>query len=232
MRARTRPLVATTALSLDHVVLTRRGVAVLAGIELTLDPGRTTAVMGRSGVGKTTLLEVACGLVRPDAGTVVVDGVRLDDARDAVRSRTRLRDVGLVFQRDELLPELTIGENVSLPLRLAGATTTEASARVAEVLGLLDIGDLAGRGTDQVSGGQLQRAAIARALVHRPALVLADEPTAALDEATAREAMALLLTTAAAEGAAVLVVTHDASVADMADTTYSLSDGRLTSRAR
>ena len=151
------------------------------------------AIRGVSGSGKSTLLEVAAGLRRPDCGEVLVNGHLVSGLDDGARSALRLRQLGLVFQADELLPELTVFENVSLPLSLAGADRAETNRRVAEVLDRLGVSDLAERRTHEVSGGQLQRAAIARAIVHRPAAVLADEPTASLDEETAWHAMSLLV---------------------------------------
>ena len=189
------------------------------------------AIRGVSGSGKSTLLEVAAGLRRPDCGEVPVNGHLVSGLDDGARSALRLHQLGLVFQADELLPELTVFENVSLPLRLAGADRAETNRRVAEVLDRFRVSDLAERRTHEVSGGQLQRAAIARAIVHRPAAVLADEPTASLDEETAWNAMSLLVDTVTSAGAAVLVVTHDKALAQTCDVHAVLQDGRLETGA-
>lgn len=217
------------ALELKDVHVARGGRSILTGLDLVVEAGQSIAVRGTSGSGKSTLLAIAAGLLPSDCGEVLIGGRVLSGLGDGARSSLRLRQLGLVFQTDELLPELTVFENVSLPLRLAGTDSREATRRVAEVLDRLGIGGLVDRRTHEVSGGQLQRAAIARAIVHRPAAVLADEPTASLDEETAWNAMNLLVSTATAEGAAVLVVTHDKTLARTCDVETVLVNGRLES---
>lgn len=213
-------------LSLEDVFITRGGESLLAGVDLSVDAGQSVALMGASGTGKTTLLHTVCGLRTPSAGTVRVGGEVISALSDARRAAIRLRRFGLVFQSDELLPELTVGENVGLPLRLIGQRREEAVGEVRRVLEALGIADLENRRPHEVSGGQAQRAAIGRAVVHRPDVVLADEPTASLDEDAARTAMALLIDTARLTGAATLVVTHDPDVADRCDTVVHLDRHR------
>lgn len=209
----------------------RRGTArVLYQLDLTVHRGEVIAVCGRSGAGKSTLLAVLAGLIEPTSGEVVVGAVDLAAVPDRVRSRVRLNSLGLVFQTDELLPELTIAENVSLPLRLrAGPMGRSANftEQVVPVLARLGIADLADRTPNEVSGGQLQRAAVARAVIHGPSLVLADEPTDSLDADAATTAMGLLVEVARERGAAVVIVTHDGALARTCDRVLVLRDGRL-----
>ena len=206
-------------------------VEVLRDLDLDVRRGEVVAVQGSSGVGKSTLLHALCGLVDLDAGTLRVDGNHLDGATDRVRSAVRLESFGLVFQGDELLPELTIGENVSLPMRLlgkrAGVRASDHRAAAEEALTRLGISELIDRMPSQVSGGQLQRASIARAIIHGPRVVLADEPTASLDQVAARAAIALLVELARSSRTAVVLVTHDNAIADLCDRTLRLVDGQL-----
>ncbi len=214
-------------LSLENVSVARGGQSLLAGVDFSVDAGQSVAVMGPSGSGKTSLLHVICGLASPAGGVVRLEGRSISALGDAARSRVRLRQFGLVFQSDELLPELTVGENVGLPLRLLGRPRNEVAPLVENVLQSLGIASLSGRRSSQVSGGQAQRAAIARAVIHDPAVVLADEPTASLDESTARAAMALLIDTARRTDAATVIVTHDPEVAKLCDITVALRAGTL-----
>ena len=202
---------------------------VLDGIDFQVAVGQVVAVQGSSGAGKSTLLATLCGLIRPASGSLWVAGARLDHRPDRVRSAVRLRKFGLVFQGDELLPELTLGENITLPLRLIGRPrrTADYLEGVRQVLSKLGIEELVDRMPSDVSGGQLQRAAVARAVVHGPDIVLADEPTTSLDETSARSAMELLIDLARERNTAVVVVTHDDEVARRCDRRLLLVDGRL-----
>lgn len=199
----------------------------LRDVSVAVAPGETVAVMGRSGSGKSTLLHCLAGLVVPDAGEVWFQGHRLDASGDAARSRRRLRQMGLVFQFGHLVPELSLAENVALPLLLNGAARREADARAGELLDRLDVADVAARRPSEVSGGQMQRAAIARALAHRPAVVFADEPTGALDSVTGQLALEALLAAARLDGTAVVIVTHEARLASYCDREVVLRDGAL-----
>lgn len=211
-----------------------RGVGVVYGatpalhdVSLVVAPGETVAVMGRSGSGKSTLLHCLAGLVVPTAGEVWFRGRRLDDGDDAERSRQRLRHMGLVFQFGHLVPELSLAENVALPLRLTGTSAAQADRRALELLDRLDVADVAAKRPAHVSGGQMQRAAIARALAHRPAVVFADEPTGALDSVTGQLALEALLAAARLDGTAVVIVTHEARLASYCDREIVLRDGAV-----
>jgi putative ABC transport system ATP-binding protein len=200
------------------------------GLSLALMPGEFVAVMGESGVGKSTLLNVIAGLDTADKGRVAIDGTSLDALDEAARTRLRRDRIGFVFQAFHVLPHLTLGQNVALPLVLQRLATAEATARAKEAL---DAVGLEGRANDyprQLSGGELQRVAIARALVHRPALLLADEPTGNLDPDTAGRVMALFADQVRRSGAAALLVTHSDAVAAAADRTLLLTRNGLVER--
>ena len=201
---------------------------VLDGVDIQVDPGEVVAVMGRSGSGKSTLLHLLACLLQPDEGVVELGGQRIDDLPDRARSDLRLRRMGFVFQFGDLVPELTLAENVALPVRLAGGSRRDARDRAAEVLDRLGVGDVAHRRVSEVSGGQAQRAAVARALVHSPDVVLADEPTGALDTVTGELVLEALVGAATARGAAVVLVTHELSVASWAGREIHLRDGRIS----
>jgi putative ABC transport system ATP-binding protein len=194
---------------------------------LAVAPGEVVLLEGASGAGKTTLLAIAAGLLTPDAGRVVLAGQSLAELAPAHRRRHRARVVGFVFQRSNLLEELTAWENVLLMALLAGRPTSEARRATNEVLAQLDIGHLALRRPAELSGGEEQRVGVARALVHGPALVLADEPTGNLDGASGRVVAEALATSAKERGAAILVATHDARLEPFATRRVSIVDGRL-----
>jgi putative ABC transport system ATP-binding protein len=201
---------------------------VLAGLSLAVAHGEIVALMGRSGSGKSTLLNVIAGIERPDAGTVAVADAVVTALRERERTIFRRRHVGFVFQFFNLLPTLTVAENVLLPLELLGRGRT-AAARRAVTEGLAAVG-LAERGEafpDRLSGGEQQRVAVARALIHQPSLVLADEPTGALDGETGRAVLALLVGLARQAGRTVILATHSAEVARAADRILVLDSGRL-----
>lgn len=199
----------------------------LDGVDLTVEPGESVAVTGPSGSGKSTLLMCALGLVEPDEGTVSVHGARLTGVPARHLARIRRAHIGVVFQFGELLPELTPVENVALPVLLDGGNHHDAYRRAAELLTELGVPH-GTTPTGMLSGGERQRAAVARALITNPHVLLADEPTGALDP-EARGAVADLLFTAARERrCALLVVTHDPSIAGRADRTLQLANGLLT----
>jgi putative ABC transport system ATP-binding protein len=200
-------------------------------VDLAITPGSRTAIMGPSGSGKSTLVHALAGVVRPDAGEVWFEDERLDLLSEAERSRRRLARMGMVFQFGDLVPELTLVENVMLPLQVLGEKARAARERALEMLDALGVADLADRRTGAVSGGQVQRAAVARALVHRPAVVLADEPTGALDSLTAERVLDAMVAVTAAAGAALVVVTHDHVVASHLDDLVVVRDGRVAEGA-
>ncbi|GAA2790462.1 ABC transporter ATP-binding protein [Streptomyces showdoensis] len=199
----------------------------VSGADFTLRRGEIAAVMGSSGSGKSSLLYCLAGVLAPTGGRVVFDGVDLASLDDDELSTLRRERFGFVFQYGELLPELTVEENAALPLRLAGQRKAPAHAAAGEVLGRLGMTELLQRRTSQLSGGQSQRVAVARALVHRPAVVFADEPTGALDSANATAVLEEFLRLARDQDTAVVIVTHDESVAAHADVRYTMSDGVL-----
>lgn len=200
------------------------------GADFTLERGEVAAIMGSSGSGKSSLLYCLAGVLPPTSGAVTFDGVRLSSLPDGELSALRRERLGFVFQYGELLPELTVEENAALPLRLAGISKEHAHAVAAQVLGRLGMGDLLRRRTSKLSGGQSQRVAVARALVHRPDVVFADEPTGALDSANAEAVLSEFLYLARRQKTAVVIVTHDADVAAKADKQYTMTDGVLTQR--
>ncbi len=201
--------------------------AVLRGVDLDLAPGEYVAVMGESGVGKSTLLNLIAGLDRPDAGTIGFEGADLLGMDDDARTRLRRRSMGFVFQAFHVLPYLTVAQNVGVPLLLNGVAAAEASARVAAVLRAVGLAGRAESLPRELSGGETQRVAIARALVHRPRLVLADEPTGNLDPESAGQVLALLRERVSGEGCAGVLVTHSAAAARTADRIFVLGEGGL-----
>ncbi|MEW2378774.1 ABC transporter ATP-binding protein [Micromonospora sp. NPDC047812] len=198
----------------------------LAGASMRVHPGEVLAVMGSSGSGKSTLLHCLAGITRPDSGRVHYAGRDLTALSDAERSALRREEFGFVFQFGQLVPELTCLENVALPLRLARVGRREAERRAAEWLDRLEVAEVAGKRPGEVSGGQGQRVAVARALVTRPRVVFADEPTGALDSLNGERVMRLLTAAARDTGAAVVLVTHEARVAAYSDREVVVRDGR------
>ncbi|MEY2885051.1 MAG: hypothetical protein RL490_2775 [Pseudomonadota bacterium] len=193
------------------------GRRLFSGLDLALAPGEIIAITGESGIGKSTLLNLIAGLDTADAGRITIAGQDLSGLDDDGRTRLRLRHIGFVFQAFHILPHLTLAQNVALPLVLDHGAAGEALARATDLLARIG---LPGRAADfpaQLSGGELQRIAIARALIHRPALILADEPTGNLDPDTADRVLALLLGEARSSGAAAIIVTHSERAAAVAD---------------
>ncbi|MFJ5706008.1 ABC transporter ATP-binding protein [Streptomyces sp. NPDC093105] len=201
--------------------------AALAGADFALRAGEVVAVMGPSGSGKSTLLHCLAGIVRPDAGTLTYDGRDLTALSDTARSALRRTDFGFVFQFGQLVPELTCAENVALPLRLNGEKRKAAEARAVEWLARLEVDDTAGKRPGEISGGQGQRVAVARALVTSPRVIFADEPTGALDSLNGERVMRLLTDASRDTGAAVVLVTHEARVAAWSDREVVVRDGSV-----
>lgn len=203
------------------------GTRALSGVDVAVAPGEVLAVMGPSGSGKSTLLHVLAGIVAPDSGEVRFDGQLVSGWTERRRAELRLARFGFVFQFGDLVPELTLAENVALPLELTGVRGREARRRALEALDALGIAGEAGRRAAEASGGQVQRAAVARAVVHRPDVVFADEPTGALDTVTGERVLEQLVALAGEHGSAVVLVTHDARVAAHADREIVLRDGQV-----
>jgi putative ABC transport system ATP-binding protein len=219
----------TELLKIDALKKAHGPVTVLDGVSVQLDRGETLALTGESGSGKSTLMHLVAGLDTPDAGSIRIDGAELGGMNDAALAAIRRETVGLVFQQFNLVPSLTVAQNVAFQARLAGRHDPARDRDLSERLGL---GGLAARYPEQLSGGQQQRVAIARALAHRPALILADEPTGNLDEATGDAVLDLLLALVADTGAALLLVTHSDRLAARLDRRLHLSRGQLGSRPR
>ena len=199
----------------------------LRGVDLRLEPGEILAVTGPSGSGKSTLLHCLAGILRPDAGEVHLGGGRIDVRPEGERSALRRTRLGVVFQFGQLVAELTAEENAALPLLLGAMSRRSALGRAREWLERLGAGSAAGRRPGELSGGEAQRVALARALVTGPDVVLADEPTGALDSLASEQVVGILVEAARSTGAAVLLVTHDATVAAHGDREVVLRDGRV-----
>ena len=206
------------------------GPPALDRLSVQVHPGEAVAVLGPSGSGKSTLLNMVAGLDRPSTGTVTVDGVRVDRLSESASALYRRRRIGIVFQFFNLLDDLTVLDNVLLPAQLAGMPRKRAWARADELLGYLDIERHGRAFPGRLSGGERQRVAVARALMNRPPLLLADEPTGALDTASGQE-VRKLLTELNRDGQTVLLVTHDLALAESCATrTIELVDGRMVER--
>ena len=206
-----------------------RDVAALDGLTLSIAAGEFVAVMGRSGSGKSTFLHLAGGLDLPTTGVVRVDGAEMSKLGDTERTLQRRRRIGFVFQFFNLMPTLTIEENVAMPLLFDGARLGGVLDRVRSVIDRVGIGHRMGHHPEELSGGEMQRAAIARALVTDPAILLADEPTGNLDTATGTGILEILKTAKRTDGArpTIVMVTHDSNAAAYGDRTITLRDGRL-----
>jgi putative ABC transport system ATP-binding protein len=198
---------------------------IFEGLDLSLAPGEYLAIMGESGVGKSTLLNLLAGLDRPDTGRVLLDGVELSALDDDAATLLRRRAIGFVFQAFHVLPYLTVEQNVALPLELLGLAEAERRQRATQMLTAVGIAALSQRLPRELSGGEVQRIAIARALVHRPRLVLADEPTGNLDPRSAAQTLALLREQIKGNAGAGILITHSRTAAETADRILIL-DGR------
>ena len=202
---------------------------VLEGISLTVGDGESVAIMGPSGSGKSTLLHCMSGVLVPDQGEVFFDGRDVAAMSDAERSRLRLEHFGFIFQDGQLLPELTATENVALPQIMRGMPRSQAHNDAVDMLTRLGLGAYVDRYPGQLSGGQGQRVAIARALAGPPSVVFADEPTAALDQATGHEVMQQIVAVCQKFGVALVVVTHDPKIADWCSRRVEIRDGLIHS---
>lgn len=200
----------------------------LKGINFQIYSGQLLALKGRSGSGKTTLLNLIGGLDRPTRGRIMYKGRDLKTFSQSELTRWRRTEVGFIFQAFALMPALTAFENVELPLRIAGVSPRESAARAREALEWVGLGKRAGHRSYELSGGEQQRVGIARALVSRPRLVIADEPTGELDEATGVQIMTLFRNMVESQGVAICMTTHDPVASAFADITYLLEDGVMT----
>jgi putative ABC transport system ATP-binding protein len=207
-------------LRIDGLAKHYGGETVFADVSLAVEPGEIVALVGESGVGKSTLLHIVAGLEAPSAGRVLLDETEVTRLAEAQQAHWRRAQLGFVFQAFHVLPHLSVAHNVGLPLMLLGRAD---DTRVAQMLAAVGLDGLASRAPRTLSGGQLQRVAIARALVHAPALVLADEPTGNLDAATATRVLTLLVDQVRAERSACLLVTHSLAAAQAADRVLRLT---------
>ncbi len=202
-------------------------VPVLDGVDLHIESGLCVALVGRSGAGKSTLLHLLAGIDTPDAGRVCFGATDLTALTEEQRTAFRRQHLGLVFQSYNLVPTLTALDNLRLPLELNGATARESRMRATALLDELGLGELAARYADQLSGGQQQRVAVARALVHQPAVLLADEPTGSLDADNASAVMRLLIGACRERGASLVIATHAQEVMGQADRLLRIANGQL-----
>jgi putative ABC transport system ATP-binding protein len=228
MHAMTIPILRIRGLSKSYGSADRR--QVLRGVDLEVGRGEYIAIMGESGIGKSTLLNLIAGLDTPDAGSIAIDGAEFTTLDDTARTLLRRCSMGFVFQAFHLLPHLSVAQNVALPLVLNGVEATETQRRVARLLEAVGLASRAESYPRELSGGEMQRIAVARALSHRPRLLLADEPTGNLDPDSAAQVLRLLREQVAAEAGAGILVTHSATAAASADRVYVLGADGLRPR--
>jgi putative ABC transport system ATP-binding protein len=221
-----------TALELREVEYTYRRNVALRGVTLAVAPGEVVAITGASGGGKSTLLHCAAGILRPDSGTVTIAGQDLSALSEEERSKYRRSRIGVVLQFGQLVPDLSLADNVALPLLLEGHSRQAARTTAIEWLEQVGVADEAEATPAELSGGQTQRAAVARALITGPAVVLADEPTGSLDSRAGQELLDVLLKATRDRGAALVMVTHDNVIAAVADREIRLRDGVIQHEVR
>jgi lipoprotein-releasing system ATP-binding protein len=200
---------------------------VLKGIDLDIERGKVISIVGASGAGKTTLLQIMGTLDKPDQGSVVIDGVDVMKLSDAKRSAFRNKHMGFVFQFHQLLPEFTALENVMMPALIGGTSRREAKRRAEELLAFMGLSDRASHKPNELSGGEKQRVAVARALVNKPDVVFADEPSGSLDTQNKQELHRLFFDLRDRMGQTFVIVTHDEQLADLADRKISMKDGQI-----
>lgn len=200
---------------------------VLKGIDLHIGKGEVVSIVGPSGVGKTTLLQIIGTLDKPDSGEIIIDGTNVRELNSRRLSEFRNRRIGFVFQFHQLLPEFTAAENVMIPALISGASKGEAKKRAMELLDFMGLSERAGHKPAELSGGENQRVAVARALVNRPAVILADEPSGSLDSKNKAELHQLFFDLRDKTGQTFVIVTHDENLANITDRTIKMKDGML-----
>jgi len=200
---------------------------VLKGIDLDIEKGKIVSIVGPSGAGKTTLLQIMGTLDKADSGSVIIDGIDVMKLSDAGRSTFRNKHMGFVFQFHQLLPEFTALENVMMPALIGGTSRREAKKRAEELLSFMGLAQRASHKPNELSGGEKQRVAVARALVNKPDVVFADEPSGSLDTQNKQELHRLFFDLRDQMGQTFVIVTHDEQLADLADRKISMQDGRI-----
>ena len=214
-------------IKIENITKSFGDLQVLKGINMEIAKGEIVSIVGPSGAGKTTLLQIIGTLDRPDSGTVVIDGTEVAQLSSNRLSDFRNKHVGFVFQFHQLLPEFTAIENIMIPAYIAGKNTSAAKARAQELLDFMGLSDRAHHKPNQLSGGEKQRVAVARALVNEPSVVLADEPSGSLDSKNKAELHQLFFDLRDKYGMTFIIVTHDESLAELTDRTICLKDGRI-----
>ena len=207
--------------------VSRNDLHVLEDINFSLEHGETTAIIGSSGSGKTTLLNILGGLDKPTSGQVMLNDVDVHKLSEKQRSAVRNRSLGFIYQFHHLLPEFTALENVAMPLLINGSSVNDARQRAEKVLADVGLAQRTHHKPSELSGGERQRAAIARALIHQPECILADEPTGNLDRKNAEQAIDLIIDLNQKYDTSLIIVTHDLTIAERMDTVYTLEDGVL-----
>lgn len=205
---------------------------VLKGIDLHIDKGEVVSIVGPSGAGKTTLLQIIGTLDRPDTGTITIDGIDVSKLSSKKLSDFRNQHIGFVFQFHQLLPEFTAIENIMIPAYIAGASHREAKQRAQELLDFMGLSDRASHKPNELSGGEKQRVAVARALINHPAVILADEPSGSLDSKNKEELHQLFFDLRDKFGQTFVIVTHDEQLASITDRTIHMRDGQLEEPGR
>lgn len=222
-----------TALQFQHVskVYPNNGSGrfALRDVSFSVEPGRTVAIVGRSGSGKSTLLHLSAGIDVPSQGDILIEDSNLAELSEKARTLLRRQKIGLVFQFFYLLPHLSVRDNVALPEFIAGNPAPEFEDRIRSLLGKVDLLDRARDSVQKLSGGEMQRVAICRALLRKPRLLLADEPTGNLDDENSRSVMDLMIRLVSEEGSTLLYVTHSPNLAEKADSVWELHSGVLES---